>query len=109
MRTYGKDHRLIIVGDATMSPYEIAVPGGSVEHWNEEAGVVWLKRLQHSFPHCVWLNPESPDWWQTTPSIRITKELMADRMYPLTVDGLSSAIQTLKTPLLPDSTVHSDA
>ncbi|MGK0321415.1 MAG: hypothetical protein ACI9JP_003609, partial [Granulosicoccus sp.] len=60
MRSFGKDHRLIIVGDATMSPYEIAVPGGSVEHWNEEAGAVWLKRLQHAFPHCVWLNPESP-------------------------------------------------
>jgi len=76
MRSFGKDHRLIIVGDATMSPYEIAVPGGSVEHWNEEAGAVWLKRLQQSFPHCVWLNPESPEWWQTTPSVRMTKELM---------------------------------
>jgi hypothetical protein len=100
MRSFGKDHRLIIVGDATMSPYEIAVPGGSVEHWNEEAGAVWLKRMQHAFPHCVWLNPESPDWWQTTPSVRLTKELMEDRMYPLTVDGLNSAIQALKTPLI---------
>ncbi|MFT4726392.1 MAG: hypothetical protein ACI9UN_000887 [Granulosicoccus sp.] len=99
MRSFGKDHRLIIVGDATMSPYEIAVPGGSVEHWNEEAGAVWLKRLQHAFPHCVWLNPESPEWWQSTPSVRLTKELMEDRMYPMTVDGLQSAIQALKTPL----------
>ena len=101
MRSFGKDHRLIIVGDATMSPYEIAVPGGSVEHWNEEAGAVWLKRLQHAFPHCVWLNPESPDWWNTTPSVRLTKELMEDRMYPMTVDGLQSAIEALKTPLVP--------
>jgi uncharacterized protein with von Willebrand factor type A (vWA) domain len=101
MRSFGKDHRLIIVGDATMSPYEIAVPGGSVEHWNEEAGAVWLRRMQHAFPHCVWLNPESPEWWQTTPSVRLTKELMEDRMYPMTVDGLQSAIQVLKTPLIP--------
>lgn len=104
MRSFGKDHRLIIVGDATMSPYEIAVPGGSVEHWNEEAGAVWLKRLQHAFPHCVWLNPESPEWWQSTPSVRLTKQLMEDRMYPMTVDGLQSAIQALKTPLIPKST-----
>ncbi|MFT6303401.1 MAG: hypothetical protein ACI9XK_002034 [Granulosicoccus sp.] len=101
MRSFGKDHRLIIVGDATMSPYEIAVPGGSVEHWNEEAGAVWLKRMQHAFPHCVWLNPESPEWWQSTPSVRLTKELMEDRMFPMTVDGLQSAIQALKTPLIP--------
>lgn len=100
MRSFGRDHRLIIVGDATMSPYEIAVPGGSVEHWNEEAGAVWLKRLQHAFPHCVWLNPVSPDWWQSTPSVRLTRELMEDRMFPMTVDGLQSAIQILKTPLV---------
>ena len=104
MRSFGKDHRLIIVGDATMSPYEIAVPGGSVEHWNEEAGAVWLKRMQHAFPHCVWLNPESPDWWQSTPSVRLTKELMEDRMYPMTVEGLKSAIQALKTPLISKTT-----
>lgn len=100
MRSFGKDHRLIIVGDATMSPYEIAVPGGSVEHWNEEAGAVWLRRLQQAFPHCVWLNPESPEWWQSTPSVRLTKELMEDRMYPMTVEGLKSAIEALKTPLI---------
>ena len=99
IRSYGKDHRLIIVGDATMSPYEIAVPGGSVEHWNEEPGAVWLRRLQQAFPHCVWLNPESPDWWHTTPSVRLTRELMADRMYPMTMDGLQSAITALKSPI----------
>ncbi|MFK7854393.1 MAG: VWA domain-containing protein [Granulosicoccus sp.] len=99
MRTYGSDYRLIIVGDATMSPYEIAVPGGSVEHWNEEAGAVWLKRMQAHFPHCVWLNPETPQWWSSTPSVRMTQELMQQRMFPLSVDGLQQAISTLKTPI----------
>lgn len=99
LRTFGRDHRLIIVGDATMSPYEIAVPGGSVEHWNEEAGAVWLKRLQMHFPHCVWLNPEASEWWNTTPSVRLTRELMGERMFPMTVDGLQAAISALKTPM----------
>ncbi|MFK8080200.1 MAG: VWA domain-containing protein [Granulosicoccus sp.] len=99
MRRYGRDHRLIIIGDATMSPYEIAVPGGSVEHWNEEPGALWLKRLQLAFPHCVWLNPESRQWWETTPSVRMTRELMQNRMYPLSVDGLQEAIDALKVPM----------
>ncbi|ASJ75028.1 vWA domain-containing protein [Granulosicoccus antarcticus] len=101
IRTYGRDHRLIIVGDATMSPYEIMVPGGSVEHWNEEPGAIWLKRLQQAFPHCVWLNPENPDWWHTTPSVQMTRELMGERMFPMTVDGLQEAINALKTPITP--------
>lgn len=105
IRSYGRDYRLIIVGDATMSPYEIMVPGGSVEHWNEEPGAVWLKRLQQAFPHCVWLNPESADWWESTPSARLTQDLMQNRMYPLTVDGLQDAIQTLKTPITPPTDV----
>jgi uncharacterized protein len=100
IRTYGKDYRLIIVGDATMSPYEIAIPGGSVEHWNEEAGALWLKRLQQAFPHCVWINPQLPDYWRSTPSIRLTQELMGERMFPMTVDGLSSAIATLSKPMI---------
>lgn len=99
LRTFGRDHRLIIVGDATMSPYEIAVPGGSVEHWNEEAGAVWLKRLQLHFPHCVWLNPETPEWWNTTPSVQLTRDLMCERMFPMTVNGLQEAISALKTPM----------
>ena len=99
IRAYGRDHRLVIVGDATMSPYEIMVPGGSVEHWNEEPGAVWLKRLLQAFPYCVWLNPEAPDWWQNTPSVKMTQELMAQRMFPLTVDGLQEAIDTLKVPI----------
>lgn len=99
IRTYGKDHRLIIVGDATMSPYEIMVPGGSVEHFNKEPGALWLRRLQQAFPHCVWLNPESAQWWDSTPSVRMTRELMSDRMFPMTVDGLQQAIDCLKTPM----------
>jgi len=99
LRRFGRDHRLIIVGDATMSPYEIAVPGGSVEHWNEEPGALWLKRLQQAFPHCVWLNPESREWWNNTPSIRMTHELMQKRMYPLSVDGMQEAIDALKVPM----------
>ena len=99
IRRFGRDHRLIIVGDATMSPYEIAVPGGSVEHWNEEPGAVWLKRLQQAFGHCVWLNPEEREWWDSTPSIRMTRELMHNRMYPLSVNGLQEAITALKTPI----------
>jgi len=99
IRRYGRDHRLIIIGDATMSPYEIAIPGGSVEHWNEEPGALWLKRLQQAFPHCVWLNPEAREWWDTTPSVRMTHELMQKRMYPLSVDGLQEAIDALKVPM----------
>lgn len=106
LRTYGRDYRLIIVGDATMSPYEIAVPGGSVEHWNEEPGALWLKRLQMHFAHCVWLNPESPEWWDTTPSVRMARELMQERMFPMTVDGLQEAISTLKTPMSGVSVDH---
>ena len=99
IQRYGRDHRLIIVGDATMSPYEIAVPGGSVEHWNEEPGAIWLQRLQKGFPHCVWLNPVSSDRWNSTASVRMTNELMHERMFSLSVDGLQQAIDTLKTPI----------
>lgn len=99
MRRFGRDHRLIIVGDATMSPYEIAVPGGSVEHWNEEPGALWLQRLQQAFPYCVWLNPESEQWWDSTPSIRMTRQLMQGRMHSLSVEGLQAAISTLKRPM----------
>jgi len=99
IRTLGRDHRLVIVGDATMSPFEISVPGGSVEHFNEEAGAVWLERLLQAFPHAVWLNPEPAAWWQRTPSIRLTHELMRGRMHALTVKGIGDAIETLKKPV----------
>lgn len=101
IRTYDKKYRLILVGDATMSPYEIVAEGGSVEHWNQEPGAVWLHRLQQHFSHCVWLNPEKSDYWDTTPSIRITHQLMQKRMYTLSVNGIQSAIEALKTPINP--------
>ncbi|MCG8383821.1 MAG: VWA domain-containing protein [Gammaproteobacteria bacterium] len=95
MHKYGSDYKLIFVGDATMSPYEITYAGGSVEHWNEEAGAVWLQRLLDVYPHAVWLNPEPEVRWERTPSIKIAKELMSDRMYPLTISGLDEAIKEL--------------
>ena len=95
IRTYGKDYKLIIVGDATMSPYEITYPGASVEHYNQEAGSVWLKRLTEHFSHSIWLNPVPESHWNYTPSLEITKELMEERMYPLTLDGLTRGMKRL--------------
>jgi uncharacterized protein with von Willebrand factor type A (vWA) domain len=96
MRTYGHDYRLVIVGDATMSPYEILQPGGSIEHWNEEPGAAWMKRLLASYPRHAWLNPEPRDRWDYTPSVRITRELFEDRMFPLTLEGLDRAMRSLQ-------------
>jgi uncharacterized protein with von Willebrand factor type A (vWA) domain len=96
MRTYGHDYKLIVVGDATMSPYEIVQPGGSIEHWNEEAGAVWMKRLLANYPHHVWLNPEPRERWQYTPSVQITRELFEERMFPLTLEGLDRAMRELQ-------------
>jgi uncharacterized protein len=99
LRTYGRDYRVILVGDATMSPYEIVQPGGSVEHWNAEAGAVWMQRLSAAFPRLVWLNPEDPSRWQHTPSVRITRQLVGGRMYPLSIAGLDRAISELRHPM----------
>jgi hypothetical protein len=96
LRTFNADYRVVIVGDATMSPYEILQPGGSVEHWNPEAGAVWMQRLSAHFPRLVWLNPEPEDRWQYTPSIRIAQELVGERMFPLTLAGLDRAIRALR-------------
>lgn len=93
--TFTDDYKVIFVGDATMSPYEIAYPGGSVEHWNAEAGAVWLNRLLDQFPNAVWLNPEPRRRWDFTPSIKMTRELMDERMYEMTLDGLAQAIADL--------------
>ena len=92
---YGADYKLIFVGDATMSPYEIVYAGGSVEHWNEEPGALWIKRLLHTYPKAIWLNPEPRKRWDYTPSIKITREIMDDRMYPLTIAGLVDGIKAL--------------
>jgi len=95
MRTYGHDYKLILVGDATMSPYEIMQPGGSIEHWNEESGAAWMQRLTRTWPHHVWLNPEPEQRWEYTPSVRVTRELLEERMFPLTLAGLERAIKAL--------------
>lgn len=95
-QTYGPDYRLILVGDATMGPYEITYPGGSVEHYNSESGEVWLKRLLSHFPRATWLNPQPRDWWRTYPSIIQIQTLMLDRMCEWTLDGLNQAIAWLK-------------
>jgi uncharacterized protein with von Willebrand factor type A (vWA) domain len=95
LNTYQRDYKLIYVGDASMSPYEIVYPGGSVEHWNEEAGQVWMQRTLDQFEHAVWLNPVPERHWEFTPSIKLMKQLMADRMYPLTLDGLDRAMREL--------------
>ena len=96
IRTYSSDHKLIFVGDASMSPYEIAVPGGAIEHWNEEPGAVWLQRLLTAYPRAIWLNPEPEQQWGYTQSIEMTTKLMEQRMYPLTLAGLDDGIKALK-------------
>ena len=95
LHKYGHDYKLIFVGDASMSPYEITHPGGSVEHFNEEAGVTWIHRLTNTYPAAAWLNPVPEKQWGYSQSVKIIRELMNDRMYPLTVDGLSDAMKEL--------------
>jgi uncharacterized protein with von Willebrand factor type A (vWA) domain len=95
IRTYGPDYKLIFVGDATMSPYEITHPGGSVEHWNAEAGSVWLERLIKHFPKFAWINPQPQSRWRQTASIDMTREMLEGRMYPLTLAGLDQCIDAL--------------
>jgi len=95
IRKYNKDYKLIFVGDATMSPYEILQPGGSVEYNNEEAGAEWLQRLTHAFPKFAWINPEPQGVWQYRQSISVIQQLMGHRMYPLTLKGLEDAMRQL--------------
>ncbi len=99
MHTYGGDYKLIFVGDASMSPYEIVYPGGSVEHWNEEPGALWIQRLLQVYRSAIWLNPEPEQRWEYVPSIKMTRELMSERMYPLTLDGLERGIKGLRRGL----------
>ena len=92
---FGREHRAIIVGDASMSPHEIAQPGGSVEHMNAEAGAAWVLRLAAAFPRLVWLNPVPQEHWGYTHSIGMVRELLGGRMFPLTLDGLDAAMRAL--------------
>ena len=95
IRKYNKDYKLIFIGDATMSPYEILQPGGSVEYNNEEAGAEWLQRLTHAFPKFAWINPEPLGVWQYRQSISVIQQLMSNRMYPLTLKGLEEAMRAM--------------
>jgi uncharacterized protein len=95
LRTYGPDYKLIFVGDAAMSPYEIDVPGGSVEHWNEESGAAWLERLTSHYRRSAWLNPTPKRSWGHVRSIQIVRDAMAGRMYPLTVNGIDEMAREL--------------
>lgn len=96
LHKFTPDYKVIFIGDATMSPYEILQPGGSVEHWNEEAGATWMKRLMDVYPRVVWLNPEADQRWEYTPSIQVAQELLGkDRMFSLTLSGLDKAMRRL--------------
>ena len=97
MNKFNDDYRLIIVGDASMSPWEILQPGGSVEHNNPEAGLVWMERITQKFKHHVWINPNPEEGWRYSESTQIIKQAMNDRMFPLTMEGLSKAMNMLKT------------
>jgi uncharacterized protein with von Willebrand factor type A (vWA) domain len=95
LRTYPRDYKVIFVGDAAMSPYEISAPGGSVEHFNAEAGAAWMERITGQYRAAVWLNPVSERDWVHTQSIRMMRQLMGERMFPLTLDGLDRAMREL--------------
>ena len=95
LHKYPHDYKAIFVGDAAMSPYEISHAGGSVEHFNEESGAVWMQRLTNTYPAAVWLNPTPEAHWGYSQSTKIIKELMKDRMYPLSLSGLDSAMREL--------------
>jgi len=95
MHKYGHDYKLIFVGDATMSPYEILQPGGSIEYHNEEAGAVWIRRMLDVYPKAAWLNPEPEQLWPYRQSIGVLRELMGGRMYPTTLEGLERAMRYL--------------
>lgn len=95
LHKYSKDYKVIFVGDATMAPYEVTHVGGSIEHYNDEAGAVWIKRLTDVFDNVVWINPTPEDFWEHSYSIEVVRELVEDRMFPLSVKGLEEAMTLL--------------
>ena len=95
MHKYAHDYKVVFVGDASMSPYEIMQPGGSVEHWNEESGELWMRRLRETYEKCIWINPVPEDEWEYTQSIAITRQIMDGKMYPLTLRGLEEGMSFL--------------
>ena len=95
LHTYTSDYKLIFVGDATMGPYELLYPGGSVEHWNEEPGSIWLCRMLDIYSHSIWLNPVPENYWQNTPTIKEIIRMVGNRMFPLTLEGLDAGMREL--------------
>lgn len=96
LNKYSSDYKVIIIGDAAMSPYEITMNGGSVEHWNKEAGATWLKRVRNHFPHLIWINPSRRDYWDYSTSTDLIKQLIGPQnMFPMTLEGLDEAMKTL--------------
>lgn len=95
LHKYGSDYKVIFVGDASMAPYEITHPGGSIEHWNEEAGAVWMQRVTEKFDKVIWLNPLPENYWGDGGSLGITRQLMGDHMFPLTIEGLERGMKYL--------------
>ncbi len=95
INTFSKDYKLLFVGDATMAPYEITHAGGSIEHYNEEAGAIWMQRMMQAYEHLVWINPTPREYWDHSYSIGIVRELVEERMYPMTVKGLEEAMTAL--------------
>ena len=95
LHTFPHDYKVIFVGDASMSPYEITQPGGSVEHMNEEPGYMWMERVTRTYPHVVWINPVPENQWDYTQSIKLMRNLVSNRMYPLTLEGLDGAMREL--------------
>ena len=95
LRTYGSDYKCVFVGDASMSPYEVAYPGGANEHWNAEAGSVWLQRACDQWPDHLWINPVPEKYWGYTQSIAMIQDVFADRMVPMTLDGISRGMKAL--------------
>ena len=92
LHKYPHDYKVIVVGDASMSPYEILQPGGSIEHWNEESGEQWVRRVAETYAKLVWLNPIAEDHWEFSQSIDITRRLVEDRMFPMTLKGMEEAM-----------------
>lgn len=95
LRTYGADYKCIFVGDASMSPYEIAIPGGANEHWNQEAYQTWLERARAQWPDHLWINPVPEKYWDYTQSIGMIREIFEDRMVPMTLDGIDRGMREL--------------
>ena len=95
LHKYSHDYKVVFVGDASMSPYEIAQPGGSVEHWNEESGEAWMRRLAEVYDKVAWLNPIPEDEWEYTQSVSMTRQLLEGHMYPLSLKGLEESMSYL--------------